>query len=95
MKVNFNNVRKRALIRFNELTEKLNDSIRIMIELELITITNGVFTSRKTTNYDDTTKAEKAFSATVSKFTREDVRGLVTLRELKGKFWVLSKIVKV
>lgn len=27
MKVNFNNVRKRALIRFNELTNKLNESI--------------------------------------------------------------------
>lgn len=27
MKVNFNNVRKRALIRFNELTNRLNESI--------------------------------------------------------------------
>lgn len=66
-----------------------------MIELELMTTTNGVFTSRKTTNYDDAGKADKAFSATVSKFSKSDVSGLVMLRELKGKFWVLSKIVKV
>lgn len=66
-----------------------------MIELELISLTNGVFTSRKTTNYDDATKAEKAFSATVSKFSRLEVSGLVTLRTLRGSSWCLDKIVKI
>lgn len=66
-----------------------------MIELELITLTNGVFTSRKTTNYDDAVKAEKAFSATVSKFSREDVSGLVTLRTLRSGLWCLTKIEKL
>lgn len=62
-----------------------------MIELELITLTNGVFSSRKTTVYDDPEKAKKAFNATVGKFTS----ALVILRELKGKFWVLIKSERV
>lgn len=62
-----------------------------MIELELITLTNGVFSSRKTTVYDDPEKAKKTFNATVSKFTS----ALVILRTLRGKFWCLDKIERV
>lgn len=62
-----------------------------MTELELITLTNGVFSSRKTTVYDDPEKAKRAFNATVSKFTS----ALVILRTLRGKFWCLDKIERV
>lgn len=62
-----------------------------MIELELITLTKGVFSSRKTTVYDDPEKAKKAFNATAGKFTS----ALVILRTLRGKFWCLDKIERV